>query len=231
MEGILRLGRKRKAKHYSSNFIGLLLFLLVAVIIAPLIHEYFHTLVLAFYGCEYNFVLNFTPESGFFATIKTLCALNKEQTILYLGAGVMGNIILSAMFITGGWLTRKENIFLSNLLTYSGFGFLSDPMFYMFANKGDLVNILSLLGCSEKVWILPLIGVLLVIFVFAYVWFHVEYNMKCYYRTLRNFNKIKKFKNEVYEHYLENVKSFGSFGTHEDFYFLEDNLYSRRNKY
>lgn len=192
--------------YYYIIFSALISFLSVSFFFAPVIHEYSHISVLNLYGCEYDFSFKFGVEAGIYAVINTSCPLSLYQSVILLSAGVIGTFLLGISFILGGWLSRR-NFLISIIFTCTGLGFLTDPVFYMFADKGDLINVMKLLGFSET-WILPLLGIVFTIAVFIYVWIYMEDALKFYYRVSEEIERLKELYYEFHEHYLHAMKKF-----------------------
>lgn len=170
------LGKKgdRREKFYLANAAGMLCFFLVAVLIAPITHEFGHLMVLQAYGCYYDINIVF-DISGLHGFIDPLCALSERKETLLYSSGVLSNILIATMlFLSVSILHRKGLLNHANFLMYAALGFLSDPLFYSFAIEGDLVYVLE--NMEGLAWLpyLQVMGLLIFALSIVYVYFHLE---------------------------------------------------------
>jgi len=178
--------------------LGLIVFLIIAVFIAPLTHESFHIMILKEFDCSYIFTMHHTYEAGIFAEVAPLCNLNDIQAVVFLAAGLMGNIFISiflALLIL--YARMKKHMILSNLLMFAMIGFASDPLFYFFADSGDIVTILKIVGRPENLYLFRYMGYLLALAVFMYLWSHLSFTIEHKSKLQEEWERIKSLKTKA----------------------------------
>ncbi|RLI92176.1 MAG: hypothetical protein DRO95_02860 [Candidatus Altiarchaeales archaeon] len=162
------LGRKI---HYELSItLSLLSLFLVALVIAPLIHELLHIIILKTLGYYYNGNIEFTLENGIYGKLEIISEMNFIDVIIFLGIGILGNFIFGSILFINGFYTRVSGkTAQSSIPLFTGLGFLTDPMSYLFSTSGDLINILNLLGVQGISFILPLFGFFIFISISLYL--------------------------------------------------------------
>jgi len=183
------------SNYYSSGAIGLIVFLIISTLIAPLTHESFHIMILKQFDCPYNFSIHQTYESGIFAEVTPLCSLNDLQAVVFLAAGLMGNIFVAAFLAILTLYSRKRRLLIfSNLITFAMIGFASDPLFYFFAETGDIITILKIIGRSDNLYMFKCMGYMLAISVFTYLWSHLTFTIEHKSKLQEEWERIRKLK-------------------------------------
>jgi hypothetical protein len=157
------------------NALGFVVLIIVSIVVAPLLHEMLHMFVLDVKDARYTSEIVFSVASGIHGEIKPITELNIYDTLLMLGAGVFSNLVLSAAFFLGSWVTRHRGMTHESILsTYLAVGFLYNPLMYFFAGSGDLVNMMSLLDLEGYGYVLPIMGLSMLIFVVLYLHDHAK---------------------------------------------------------
>lgn len=180
-----KTARKPKARtrritnkhHYNAYMIaGLLSFPIIAFIISPFLHELFHMLVLNYYNCPYWADFHSSLESGLYATVYPGCIMSNIQwAILYL-AGITGTLAIGFSLLILDWhLTKKDYLEYSIFTSFIAIGFLFSPVIYFFSKEGDLINTFTVLNISPPAYILPLIGIGIMLFSLAYFCMNLKY--------------------------------------------------------
>ncbi|MBN2251840.1 MAG: hypothetical protein JW724_07190 [Candidatus Altiarchaeota archaeon] len=168
---LLKCRDSRENSFYCANISGLISFLLISIVIAPLFHEIMHLTVLEYLHCNSNTNIEISWEYGIHGDISPLCALSGGKAALLFGAGFVGNfIIASAFFMFTSFFYRRDMLLHSNFLMYVALGFLTDPLFYFFASEGDIASILKILGREDWLPILPAPGILMFSLSIAYIY-------------------------------------------------------------
>ena len=184
--------------YYSSGIIGLMVFLIIAVSIAPLTHESFHIMILKEFDCPYTFSMYHTYEAGIFAEVTPLCSLNDIQAVVFLAAGLMGNIFIAiSLAILTLYARRRKLLIFANLLTFAMIGFASDPLFYFFAESGDIITILKIVGKQENLYMFRYMGYLLALSVFMYLWSHLSFTIEHKSKLQQEWERIKKLREKT----------------------------------
>ncbi len=141
--------------------LGLILFPLIIIFIAPVWHEFSHIIVLKYYNCDYNLNIFFS-SSGFYGEIEPCCDLNPHQHLFLLFSGSVGNILLGFLFSSLGWHYSKKKKPSSIFFSIIGISFLFSPMIYSFTSYGDWVNSLKIINYMLNIqipnFILPIMG-------------------------------------------------------------------------
>lgn len=179
------LGRTSKPKktrithiHHYNEFMlaGLVSFPLVALIISPFLHELFHMLVLKFYGCSYWVDFHFSVARGIYAAINHSCALASGQFVVLYLSGIAGTLAIGFLLLSFDWLLTERNYLEYSIFTsFIAMGFLFPPVIYFFTKEGDLVNALHILGAPDLSYLLPFIGVGIMILSLVYFMFNLRY--------------------------------------------------------
>lgn len=180
-----KTARKSKARtrritnkhHYNTYMLaGLLSFPIIAFIISPFLHEFFHMLVLKYYNCPYWADFHSSLETGLYATVYPRCILSNIQwAILYL-AGIAGTLAIGfSLLILDWYLTKKDYLEYSIFTSFIAIGFLFSPVIYFFSKEGDLVNAFHVLNMSPPAYLLPSIGIGIMLFSLAYFCMNLKY--------------------------------------------------------
>jgi len=190
----LRPVHRRLRRFYVVHGLGVLLLLATSFFFSPIIHEYGHAATLDLFGCEHNLDLAYGFDKGLEAEIRLFCPLSDAKTIIVLLSGVSATATLGIVFLFFSWRTGlRRDFLLSNFLAYIGFGFMSDIIFYLFLNKGDLIEILTIMGLRGFIIFLPVIGVGLIIINFAFAYRIVVRSIDEYIEIRRKIKKIVSF--------------------------------------
>lgn len=194
LEGRLKTHRRKRFNYHLANITGFILLITTAVILSPLLHELLHMLFLDMNSMQYSTELNFDFENGIYGKLTPLSNLSVNGSIILLGIGIFGNLLLSAIFFLGSWGIRNvgrlpESIFSA----YLAVGFFYHPLIYFFASEGDLMNILSLLDMAEFYYISPVIGFILFLLVSLYIHEHAKHAFFEYHRIGEEIEKLERF--------------------------------------
>ncbi len=175
--------------HYRSyeviTLFSLLLFPVSAFIIAPMAHEFFHVLVLKFYGCGYWVDYVFGISEGLYATIYPFCELNAQQTVILLLSGTVGTLLTGFLLILlSGLLLKRKHFVLSTILAPLAVGFLFSSAVQFFTKtsdlsivkSGDIENALRILDIECMEVTLHIIGMLLILLCIVYFWGNLKYS-------------------------------------------------------
>ena len=183
-----------KEGFYRTHVLGMVAFLLVSVIAAPLIHELAHMAVLEQYHCYYAVRLGFDSVYGIHGSIDPSCALSRSAEVEVYGAGVLTNLVVAAsLFILVSEFYRRDRLLSAVFSMYLGFGFLSDPLFYLFASNGDIVYMLEALGRRDWVWFIPFIGIALFAFSVLYLYLYMHRFFEDYAEIEKEIEDIEGF--------------------------------------
>ncbi|NOX71890.1 MAG: hypothetical protein GXO64_04310 [Candidatus Micrarchaeota archaeon] len=129
--------------------------------------------------CPYTFSMNHAYETGMMAEVTPLCHLTDAEAIVFLAAGIMGNIfIVIFLSILNLYARRKKHMIWGNMLTFAMIGFASDPLFYFFATEGDIITILKIVGKQENIYIFNYLGYLFGAAVMMYLWSHLSFTIE-----------------------------------------------------
>jgi hypothetical protein len=194
------LGKKaaRKGKFYLVNVIGVLCFVIIAVLIAPVVHELAHLLVLEAFDCYYFIDLKLDAESGMYGFIEPACALSENKEALFYTAGVMTNLLIAALFfLFTSALHMRGLINHSNFFMYIALGFLIDPIFYSFAVEGDAMNALAAIGRPGWMIFVPWIGFILFSMSIAYMYLYLESYIEDNLRIQEEVSEAEAFIKEI----------------------------------
>jgi len=143
---------KKYALSHLNTLENVFLFLFSMLILSTITHELFHLAVAGFFGCPCKIEASFLGPKT--VTLEN-CAVTKLESILILGAGLLGNIIL------GFVLTILSKVKKSTKLHIVSFSLMLSSFIYFFYAKGDIHNILSIIGLRVPQLYLNLIGVFL----------------------------------------------------------------------
>lgn len=189
---------RRRAYFYSANIFGVLSFLFISLIAAPLIHEAAHTTLLDYMGCPYHTEFSVTGDYNMRGQINLFCDLSLRGTVFVLGAGVFSTLVFSALlFMLSSHLHLRGMLNHANYVMYLALGFLMDPIFYSFAMEGDIVNILSVLEREDWMPYVPILGTLLFAFAVAYYYVYTESFMEDYLRMKKEVDAAEGFIKEI----------------------------------
>ena len=76
---------------------------------------------------------------------------------------------------------------------YLAAGFFYNPLIYFFAQRGDLVKILMLMGLEEFFYVLPIIGCILFLLVSLYIYKHARHAFWEYYKIDEEIERLEQF--------------------------------------
>jgi hypothetical protein len=157
------------------NAAGFVILIIISILVAPLLHEMLHMFFLDVTETQYKSEIVFSLASGIHGKLTPFAELGVGDSIILLGVGVLSNLVLSAVFFLGSWITRHRGMTHESILsTYLAVGFFYNPLMYFFAGSGDLVNIMSLLDLEGYSYVLPITGLSMLIFVLLYVHDHAK---------------------------------------------------------
>lgn len=184
--------------YYSSGIIGIIIFLVISVFIAPMTHEAFHIIAVKWFGCQYTFSMHQSYENGVYGEVTPLCDLNVGETITFLAAGIMGNIFVAIFLSIIILYARKEKrIIWASMTIFAMIGFASDPLFYFFSQTGDIVTILKILDKEENAYMFPYLGYLLMLSLFMYLWSHLSFTIEHKSKLEEEWERIKSLRNRI----------------------------------
>jgi len=147
------LGNQRRFINFPGSGIKVLFaFLISFVFLSSFTHEFFHILTAGFFSCPAvldSFIPLLTPTS----VSLNLCNITPLQSILILGAGVVGNIFL------GFGLLFLSKIRDSRLISSISLAFFFSSFFYLFYTTGDIHNIIRIVGMDINQIFLNLAGI------------------------------------------------------------------------
>ncbi len=145
-----------------------------------------------------NLVLDW--KFGFYATLQPFCDLSVKRTVLLLGIGIAGNLFIALiLFLLSWYLGRRGKLPESNLFMYLALGFFSDPLFYLFATEGDLVNILEITEMQDLIPKLPLLGFILLFLALSYLYTQMKHTLEDYLRIKKEMEEVKNFLDSIRE--------------------------------
>ena len=190
--------RSRIAGFYRANILGAVVFLLISVLVAPIIHEMMHFAVLELYHCYYEPGVEFSFDSGLYGNIRILCALSPGKEALVFGAGLLVNYVIAAiLFMLVRLIYHRGQVIHAAFFMYAALGFLSDPIFYFFASSGDMISILSLIRREEWIPLLPLLGVSLLSLAVAFFYRYMERFLEDYMRIEKEVAEAEAFIEQI----------------------------------
>lgn len=195
---VLSARRGREFRYYAAVFFGLLCMLLVGFFIAPIVHELSHMLCLSAFGCNYGFDVFFMGRTEFYAEIHPLCSMDVFESSAVLAAGViMTSSIGIVLFLLAWRAERLGKLPLSILLILVSFGFLSDPIGYLFRSEGDLVNILSINNAAGLSILPPLAGLLILFLLSIYLFQYITHVLNDYMQIREELKEARLFIKQV----------------------------------
>ncbi len=126
---------------------GGVIFLLGFYLIAPLIHELGHIILLKIYGCGYVAHLDIVLLRSFYGKIYEVCEITKvEQLLVYLG-GVIMTFFVGFLFLIGDiYLTRKRRVNLAIILASLSMAMFLNTSIYFFQKEGDILYAAQAIG-------------------------------------------------------------------------------------
>jgi len=194
LEERIKTHRRKKVNYHLANVLGFILLLIIAIVIAPLLHEFLHMFFLDIHDMYYSTEINFDWKNGIYGELTLFSELSIDNSITILGIGILGNLLLSAILFLGSWRIKNlgripESIFSA----YLAVGFFYNPLIYFFAKRGDLINILMLMDLQEFFYILPIIGCILFLLVSLYIYKHARHAFWEYYKIDVEIEKLEQF--------------------------------------
>ena len=172
---------KRRITHTADYnhyvLVGIISFIIVALLISPFFHELFHVLVLKHYNCQHYWIdVHYPISKGISATINQQCDFTNNQLAVLYMAGVIGTLAMGFVLFVIDWiLTKKDYLEYSIFTGFVAMGFLISPIVYFFQKEGDLVNTLNVLNIEYSSYSLPLIGICIMLLPMTYFWFNMNY--------------------------------------------------------
>ncbi len=155
-----------KIKEYEE--LGIFLFPIVTMFIAPYIHEYIHVWFLNYFRCPSNHFITFSLY-GICGYVEPLCQLTKYQTFVMLIAPVTLLISFGILLFGLAFHMKMKNFpALPIYLSSTGMGFIVSSALDFFSNNCDFKIALSTYGVevSEKVFYLAGIVIIIISSVF-----------------------------------------------------------------
>ncbi|MEA3255722.1 MAG: hypothetical protein U9Q22_07815 [Candidatus Altiarchaeota archaeon] len=190
--------RERRNRYFIANILGVLSFLVIGFLIAPIIHELLHMLVFEFHGCYYTSHLAIDESMRLHGSLKPFCDLDVTQSVILLGVGVSGNFILACiLFLLSYEAGKTGELPLSNFLVLTAWGFFLDPLFYLFADEGDIINILMLTERGDLIQYLPMLGSILFLLFMAYTYLHLRNSFEDYLDIMHEIKTTEVFVNQI----------------------------------
>jgi hypothetical protein len=170
---------------YRESFF--VLFPVIALLFAPILHEFSHILMLKILNCDYTFTFHVSPKTGFEFIIEPFCDLNYWQTILLLSSGMLGNVIPGIIFLVlTFWYVKKGKCMRAYLYTIFSGGFFFLPITSFFLKESDLVNILEIVNVKLSHEILYGCGIFLICALLLYLYKMVKFvEVECIIPTER----------------------------------------------
>lgn len=200
MEKTLRQGLGKKRQYEISAVQGFISLILVMYIIAPLLHEFLHLIVLKITGCLYTIDLGFKWYAGIYGRVELFSSIGFIGTIILLGIGILGNLFLgSALFIHGRRMRLSGMHAESNVIAFTGLGFFLNPTSYFFSRSGDLMNILNLMHALDMSFLLPVVGFFMFLLALIYLYEHSSH-------IIEEYRRIRLIEKEI-EYFLYDINS------------------------
>lgn len=194
LERKIKTHRRKKIDYHLANVLGFILLPIIAIVIAPLLHESLHMFFLGINNIQYSMKINFDWENGIYGELTPFSELSMGNSIILLGVGVLGNLLLSAILFLGSWRIKNTGRVPESIFSiYLAVGFFYNPLIYFFSQRGDLVNILMLMGLEEFFYVLPIIGCILFLLVSLYIYKHARYALWEYYRIDEEIERLEQF--------------------------------------
>lgn len=199
----------RRNLFYVVNVVGIVLFLIVSFVVGPLVHELTQIWLVVLYNCHYVFKPSFDWHVGVYASVMPLCTLTRMQEVVFYSVGILLNLGVALFFALLSWIfLRWGKFYSSNLCLYLTVGFSLNPILYFFAESGNLINLLKVLGMGEYYYALPLVGA--VLFAVEVVYSYVV--VMCYKREYDNIvNRILRVRE-----FISSMNSAGENSEGED---------------
>ena len=195
IERELRHIKNKRNVYYFSNILGLGLLAIIFIVIAPYLHEFLHIYFLRINNAHFYTDIKFDPYDGVYGKITAVSDLNIIDSITLMLIGAVGNIIIGLSILILGFIAMKEGMLPeSNFFTYISYGFLLDPITYLFQSRGDFVNTLSMLDLCEFSVLLPILGIIAIFLLLFHLNFHLEHNIKYINDIERELRRIEKYK-------------------------------------
>jgi hypothetical protein len=158
---------------------GSMVFLLSLLVLSQFTHELFHIFTASVFSCKA--VLNsFIPVISP-ASVALECSASKTQSLVILGSGIMGNIIIGLFFQLFYKKTGKKTF---SILSIS---FLASSFLYFFHRTGDIHSIMRILGTGISQFYLDFAG--LSMLGIAFYFFFIEH--------IQNIGTSPKYHNDM----------------------------------
>jgi len=165
---------RERLRRYEFFFsLGLILFFIVFLLLAPLFHEAWHIMTIRSQNLKYRVkYIKLGVIEGTFGEIEYEASSSKLINFQIYVAGVFGNLMVGFLLLFLSFYTCSKHPCYSIVLGNVAIAFLADSsLYFFFEMDGDLVNALKLFK-FENEWFLPTIGFLLVSFCF-YSWIKI----------------------------------------------------------
>lgn len=139
---IKEVEQSRKLRKIWKGLTLSLMLLSTFYLIAPLIHEFSHILLLEIFNCSYTqaWSLSFSGLNG---SIQPLCALETSKLVAFYSIGYL-SVILTGGLVGAVGIERHNSFLQDQVLTVTAIGFLLS-LVVTIETYGDMKNILDLL--------------------------------------------------------------------------------------
>ncbi len=123
----------KKIKEYEE--IGVLIFPIVVLFIAPYVYEYVHILFLEIFKCPYNSFITLSLE-GVYGYVEPLCYLSPEQTFIVLISPVIINLCIGiALFGISFHLKPRKHPIVFIIISSIAMGFVTSSSLNLFSEN------------------------------------------------------------------------------------------------
>ncbi len=146
-----------KLKEYEE--FGIFLFPIVAMFIAPYVHEYIHIFFLDVFRCPSIHRISLSIY-GLYGYIEPMCQLTKEQTFIMLMSPVIVNTIIGIfLFGLAFHLKPKKHPCIPISISSVGIGFIVSSALDFFSKNCDFKIAFESAQMTVSNYVFPLIGV------------------------------------------------------------------------
>lgn len=184
----------RKKNFYHSTVFGLGIFLLIAFIVAPVMHEGSHILVLKVLGCHYNINLFFSLAQGVYAYINPWCGMSPLNSLVFFASGITVNVCISVLLFGYSWvLLRRWRLSQSIIVLFAALGFSVNPVLYFFETTGDILNMTQAIGIGFSSVLSKFMGACMLIAGSVYLFFHLEASSLIFHKMSESIREVESF--------------------------------------
>ena len=146
-----------KLKEYEE--FGVFLFPVVAMFVAPYVHEYIHVFFLNLFRCPSVHRISLTAY-GIYGYIEPMCQLTKGQTFVMLMSPVIVNTIIGIfLFGLAFHLKPRKHPYIPISISSVGIGFIVSSALDFFSRNCDFKIAFESAQISVPNYVFPLIGV------------------------------------------------------------------------